>query len=125
MWLARFDAEGDGGPEDRSCRPHRLRRRKRAAWEIAAETGVPTSTVSRHLQAEGLGRLWRIDEAEHPPQRYEHAYAGSLFHVDAKRLGRIAGIGHAIHGDRRRRGRGAGWEVVCIDDYSRLAYAEV
>ncbi len=105
----------------------RLRRRSKAAWEIAAETGVPTSTVSRHLQAEGLGRLWRIEEAEHPPQRYEHGHAGSLFHVDAKRFGRIEGVGHAIHGDRRKRSRGAGWEVVfvCIDDHSRLAYAEV
>ncbi len=49
---------------------------------------------------------------------------GTLEAVDAKRFGRI---GHAIHGDRRKRGRGAGWEVVfvCIDDHSRLAYAEV
>ncbi len=141
-WLARYDAEGDGGLEDRACRPHRLRRktprrlvermvrlrrRKKAAWEISAETGVPTSTVSRHLQAEGLGRLWRIEEAEHPPQRYEHPYAGSLFHVDAKRFGKIGRIGHAIHGDYRKRSRGVGWEVVfvCIDDYTRLAYAEV
>ncbi len=141
-WLARYDAEGSGGLEDRSCRPHRLRRctprrlvqrmlqlrrRQRAAWEIAAETGIPVSTVSRHLQAEGLGRLWRIREAEHPPQRYEHAFPGSLFHVDAKRFGRIQGIGHAIHGDRRRRSRGLGWEVVfvCVDDHTRLAYAEV
>jgi len=105
----------------------RLRRRKKAAWEIAAQTGVPTSTVSRYLQAEGLGRLWRIEEAENPPQRYEHAYAGSLFHVDAKRFGRIDGVGHAIHGNRRKRARGVGWEVVfvCVDDYTRLAYAEV
>jgi transposase InsO family protein len=103
------------------------RRRRKAAWEIAAATGVPVSTVSRHLRTEGLGRLWRIEEAAHPPQRYEHAFAGSLFHVDAKRFGRIGGIGHAIHGDRRRRSRGIGWEVVfvCVDDYSRLAYAEV
>jgi len=141
-WLARHDAEGEAGLEDRSCRPHRvrrqtprrvvqrmlqLRRRKKAAWEIAAETGVSAATVSRHLKAEGLGRLWRIEEAEHPPQRYEHAYPGSLFHVDAKRFGRIQGVGHAIHGDRRKRSRGVGWEVVfvCVDDYSRLAYAEV
>ena len=141
-WLARFAAEGEAGLEDRSCRPHRLRvrtsrrlvqrmlrqrLRKKAAWEIAAETGVPVSTVSRHLKAEGLGRLWRIEEAAHPPQRYEHAFPGSLFHVDAKRFGRIEGIGHAIHGDRRRRSRGVGWEVVfvCVDDHSRLAYAEV
>jgi transposase InsO family protein len=141
-WLARYDAEGAAGLEDRSCRPHRLRRktprprvqrmlalrrRKKAAWEIAAETGVPVSTVSRYLRAEGLGRLWRIEEAEHPPQRYEHAFPGSLFHVDAKRFGRIEGIGHAIHGDRRQRSRGVGWEVVfvCVDDHTRLAYAEV
>lgn len=141
-WLARYGAEGDSGLADRSCRPHRLRcktprrlvermvrlrRRKKTAWEISADVGVATSTVSRHLQAEGLGRLWRIEEVENPPQRYEHAYAGSLFHVDAKRFGRIEGVGHAIHGDRRRRSRGAGWEVVfvCVDDYSRLAYAEV
>jgi transposase InsO family protein len=141
-WLTRYDAQGDAGLEDRSCRPHRLRRRtsrrlvqrmvqlrrrKKAAWEIAAETGVSAATVSRHLKAEGLGRLWRIEEAEHPPQRYEHAWPGSLFHVDAKRFGRIEGIGHAVHGDRRRRCRGAGWEVVfvCVDDHSRLAYAEV
>jgi transposase len=78
-WLARYDAEGEVGLEDRSCRPQlprrktarrlvdrmvRLRRRKKAAWEISAETGVPTSTVSRHLQAQGLGRLWRIDAVE-------------------------------------------------------------
>lgn len=141
-WLARYEAEGRSGLEDRSCRPHRLRcptprrvirrmlqlrRRKRAAWEIAAETGVSAATVSRHLHAEGLGRLWRIEQAENPPQRYEHAYPGSLLHVDAKRFGRIEGIGHAIHGDRRKRSRGAGWEVVfvCVDDHSRLAYAEV
>lgn len=141
-WLARFDSEGWAGLQDRSCRPHRLRRRtprrlvqrmlqlrrrKKAAWEIAAETGVPASTVSRYLKAEGLGRLWRLEEAEDPPQRYEHAYAGSLFHIDAKRFGRIQGVGHAIHGNRSKRARGVGWEVVfvCVDDYSRLAYAEV
>jgi transposase InsO family protein len=141
-WLSRFDFEGEAGLEDRSCRPHRLRcrtprrlvqrmlqlrRRKKAAWEIAAETGVPASTVSRYLKAEGLGRLWRIEEAEDPPQRFEHPYAGSLFHIDAKRFGRIQGIGHAMHGNRRKRARGVGWEVVfvCVDDYSRLAYAEV
>lgn len=141
-WLARYGAEGEAGLEDRSCRPHRLRtktprrlvermvrlrRRKKAAWEIAAETGVSPSTVSRHLQAEGLGRLWRIEEAENPPQRYEHSYAGSLFHVDAKRFVKIGRVGHAIHGDRRTQVRGIGWEVVfvCVDDYTRLAYAEV
>ena len=42
-------------------------------------------------------------------------------------MGRIDGIGHRITGDRRRRARGIGWEFVhvCIDDCSRVAYAEV
>lgn len=141
-WLRRFDAGGPAALEDRSSRPQRvarrtpprlirrmeqLRRRRKAAWEIAEELGVPTSTVSRHLQALGLGRLWRLEEAEEPPQRYEHPRPGALLHVDAKKFGRIEGIGHAIHGDRSRRKRGVGWEVVfvCVDDHTRLGYAEV
>lgn len=141
-WLRRFEAEGEEGLRDRSCRPRRfpsrtprrtvrrieqLRRRRRAGWEIAEELGVPVSTVSKHLKELGLGRIWRLEEALDPPQRYEHAEPGSLFHVDAKRFGRIEGIGHRIHGNRRKRSRGVGWEVVfvCIDDHTRLAYAEV
>jgi transposase InsO family protein len=52
---------------------------------------------------------------------------GDLLHVDLKRLGRIAGVGHRIHGDRRARARGVGWEFlhVAIDDATRLAYVEV
>ena len=141
-WLRRFDAEGKTGLSDRSSRPHRiarktpprqirrmkqLRRRYKAAWEIALEMGVPTSTVSRHLKRQGLGRLWRLEEAESPPRRYEHRRPGDLFHVDAKKLARIEGVGHRIHGDRSRKKRGVGWEVVfvCVDDHTRLAYAEV
>jgi transposase InsO family protein len=141
-WIDRWRREGIAGLQDRSSRPLRipvrtpraalrrmeqLRRRRKAAWEIARELGVPVSTVSRHLQALGLGRLWRLDEAETPPQRYEHAYPGSLFHIDAKKFARIEGIGHAIHGDRSRKRRGVGWEVVfvLVDDHTRLAYAEV
>jgi transposase InsO family protein len=47
--------------------------------------------------------------------------------VDIKKLGRIGAIGHRITGDRRQRVRGIGWEFVhvCLDDCSRLAYAEV
>ena len=44
-----------------------------------------------------------------------------------KRVGRIGVVGHRIHGDRRRRVRGLGWETihVCVDDFSRAAYVEV
>ncbi len=141
-WLKRFDFEGEKGLVDRSSRPRRiprrtprsavrrmeqLRRRRKAAWEIALQIGVPVSTVSRHLKRQGLGRIWRLDEELDPPRRYEHAAPGDLFHIDAKRFARIEAVGHAIHGDRSRKKRGVGWEVVfvCVDDHTRLAYAEV
>jgi transposase InsO family protein len=141
-WLRRFDEGGQEALADRSSRPRRipvrtprktvrrmeqLRRRRKAAWEIAQALGVPVSTVSRHLQALGLGRIWRLEEAADPPQRYEHRAPGDLFHIDAKKLARIEGVGHRIHGDRSRKRRGVGWEVVfvCVDDHTRLAYAEV
>jgi transposase len=141
-WLARHTESGDPGLLDRSSRPHRipvrtpgrvvrrmgeLRRRRKAAWEIALELGVPVSTVSKHLKGLGLGRIWRLEEADDPPLRYEHSAPGDLFHIDAKKLARIEAVGHRIHGDRSRRHYGAGWEVVfvCVDDHTRLAYAEI
>jgi hypothetical protein len=50
-----------------------------------------------------------------------------MLHIDAKRLGKIGQVGHRIHGDYRRRSRGVAWETVfvCVDDHTRLAYAEV
>ena len=77
-WLRRFEQGGSVALCDRSSRPHcsprttgrealrrmeQLRRRKKAAWEIALETGIPVATVSRQLKRLGLGRLWRLDEA--------------------------------------------------------------
>lgn len=141
-WLGRYENEGEEGLQDRSSRPHRipiqtprqtlrrieqLRRRRRAGWEIAQELGMPVSTVSKHLQELGLGRIWRLVEELNPPQRYEHEIPGGMFHIDAKKLARIEAIGHAIHGDRSKKRRGVGWEVVfvCVDDHTRLAYAEV
>ena len=141
-WLRRFREGGEPALRDRSSRPRRiprrtpqksiqrieqLRRRRKAGWEISQETGIPVSTVSKHLQALGLGKIWRLDEQDDPPQRYEHAAPGDMFHVDAKKLARIDGVGHRIHGDRSRKRRGVGYEVVfvCVDDHTRLAYAEV
>ncbi len=141
-WMARYQAGGVKAMSDQSSRPlripirtpqravHRmekLRRRRKPAWEIALELGVPVSTVSRHLKELGLGRIWRLAEADAPPQRYEHRAPGDLFHIDAKKLARIEAVGHRIHGDRSRRRYGAGWEVafVCVDDHTRLAYAEI
>jgi transposase InsO family protein len=104
-----------------------LRRHRKTAWEIAHQLGLAASTVSKVLREQGLGRLWRVDEANAPPRRYEHAVPGGMFHLDAKKLARIQGVGHRIHGRRGYSRRGVGWETVfvCIDDHTRLAYAEV
>ncbi|MGE3577559.1 MAG: IS481 family transposase [Vicinamibacterales bacterium] len=104
-----------------------LRRRRATAWEISRALGVPRSTVTRVLARRGLARLVALTPSE-PVRRYEWPHAGDLLHVDMKRLGRIVGgVGHRIHGDRRRRARRAGyeWLHVAVDDATRVAYVEV
>jgi transposase InsO family protein len=126
---------------DRSSRPHRqprrlaatteaaiiaLRRTRATAWQISTVLRIPRSTVTRVLARAGLNRLALLAPVA-PVRRYEWETAGDLLHVDLKRLGRIAGVGHRIHGDRRARVRGIGWEFlhVAVDDATRLAYVEV
>lgn len=126
---------------DRSSRPHRqprrlpaattaaiigLRHTRATAWQISAAVGVARSTVTRELQRVGLNRIAALEPAPQV-QRYEWPHAGDLLHVDIKRVGRIRGVGHRMHGDRTRRARGIGWEYihVAIDDATRLAYVEV
>ena len=140
-WLRRYGAEGRAGLRDRSCRPHgspgatppalvawieRLRRQRWTSADIAARLQLGRSTVARLLQRRGLARLRSL---EHPvlARRYEWPHPGDLLHVDIKKLGRIAGIGHRITGDRRHRARGIGWEYVhvAIDDATRVAYVEI
>jgi transposase InsO family protein len=140
-WRARYRAEGGAGLRDRSHAPrhipHRtrpaqiaairaLRGQRLAAVVIGRRIGIPRSTVGGVLRRLGLNRLPRL-QAPVPVRRYERARAGELLHVDIKSLGRIARIGHRIHGDRRTRVRGIGWEHVhvCVDDATRLAYVEV
>jgi transposase InsO family protein len=142
-WIKRYREEGEEGLADRSSAPRRvphrtaparveailaLRELRFTAAEIAETLGVAHSTVSAVLNRHGRGRLPRPD-ADRPEHRYERARPGELVHVDVKKLGRVAGVGHRITGDRRKGGgqaRGAGWEFVhvCIDDCTRLAYAE-
>jgi transposase InsO family protein len=146
-WATRYRG-GDRQLLDRSSAPRRvanrtdpervavivkLRRLRMTAAEIAETLSMPLSTVSGILTRIGLGRLGRI--GLEPAVRYERSRPGELVHVDVKKLGRIAGVGHRIAGDRRsQRGRyqrrlqgRPGWEYlhVAVDDYSRLAYAEV
>jgi transposase InsO family protein len=84
------------------------------------------STVGAVCRRNGVGRL-RDLEPRPPVVRYERDNAGELVHLDIKKLARIERIGHRIHGDRSRSVEGAGWEYlhVCIDDASRVSYAEV
>ncbi len=112
-----------------------LRKLRMTGAEIAFCLGMALSTVSAVLLRVGLGKLSRLAPPE-PPNRYERRHAGELLHVDVKKLGRIAGVGHRISGRResqnanrraRRRGAPTGWEFVhvCVDDATRLAYVEV
>lgn len=140
-WLARYRDEGREGLADRSSRPRRiarqtsprvvdrieqLRRRRLTTWEITQRVPIASSTVSLILRRLGLHRLSRLESKE-PVQRYERAAPGELLHLDTKKLARIRRVGHRIHGDQSLRIRGVGWEFahVCIDDHTRLAYAEV
>ena len=140
-WLARFRDEGRHGLRDRRSTPHRspartreslvrriesLRRRRFTAERIADRLRMALSTVSAVLKRIGLGRLSALDPKP-IPVRYERERPGELLHVDTKKLARIGGVGHRIHGDRSRKTCGLGYEFahVCIDDATRLAYVEL
>jgi transposase InsO family protein len=107
-------------------RIEQLRRRRYTGLRIAEELKLALSTVSLWLRRLGLGRL-RALEPKPEVIRYEKKHPGELLHLDTKKLGRIQGIGHRITGNRRGSGHGLGWEFlhVCIDDATRVAYAEV
>lgn len=153
-WVGRYRLEGESGLYDRSSAPKRvanrtapervavvlaLRRLRFTAAEIAETLGMALSTVSAVLRREGRGRLGRIGLEQ--PVRYERKRPGELVHIDVKRLGRIeGGAGKRAFGSPRRqrhnptrtdlegkRRHYVGYECVhvCVDDYSRLAYAEV
>jgi transposase InsO family protein len=141
-WVGRYRAAGYAGVFDSSSAPRRvanrtpaervamivrLRHLRMTAAEIAEVLAMPLSTVSVVLKRHGLGRLGRIGLEQ--PLRYERSRPGELLHIDVKKLGRIDRPGHRVTGDRSdRRNQGKkGWEYVhiAVDDYSRLAYAEV
>ncbi len=150
-WRRRYREQGIAGLRDRSSRPHAspnrtpddieakviaLRKERRIYSRIAAEVGVSRATVGRILTRHGLNR-WRNLEPAEPVRRYERARPGEMIHIDIKKLGRFDRVGHRITGERTkqssRRGKkggktwGAGWEYVhvCIDDHSRLGFADI
>jgi len=151
-WVGRFRLEGELGLYDRSSAPRRvanrtgpdrfeaiarLRRLRFTAAEIAETLAMPLSTVSGILTRAGMGRLGRL--GLEPAVRYERARPGELLHVDVKKLGRIqGGAGWRVRGGRQhynrtftdrdgheRRTVGYEYVHIAIDDFSRLAYAEV
>jgi transposase InsO family protein len=150
-WVGRYRA-GDRLLRDRSSAPKRvanrtpgervaliakLRQLRMTAAEIAETLDMPLSTVSGILTRSGLGRLGRL--GLEPARRYERSRPGELVHVDVKKLGRIVGgAGWRVRGgvqhynrtftdERGHKRKTVGYEYVhiAVDDYSRLAYAEV
>jgi len=151
-WATRYQAEGEAGLLDRSSAPHTvrnrtpedrvqviaaLRRLRFTGPEIAEALEMATSTVAAVLRRIGLGKLSRLEPPE-PIRRYEKQRPGELLHIDVKKLGRISarGAGHRVTGRANRKSQirlgkegrcVTGWEFVhvCVDDATRLAYAEV
>uniref|UniRef100_UPI00157262E7 IS481 family transposase n=1 Tax=Nocardia barduliensis TaxID=2736643 RepID=UPI00157262E7 len=159
-WQKRYREMGAAGMADRSCRPHRspnrtpapvvrkivdLRWRKRLSPQaIASRLSMPASTVHAVLVRCRLNRLSHIDiRTGEVIRRYEHPHAGSMIHVDVKKLGNIpVGGGWRFVGRvtgrrnraatpgacRSRHGNalvGNAFVHTVIDDHSRVAYAEI
>lgn len=122
-WVARFDAEGDAGLEDRSSRPHTMPTRTSAEVErrvlaaraehrkgqdrLGPELGVAARTVSRILRRHDVPRLCDCDpltgevirSSKATAVRYERERPGELVHMDVKKIGRIPdGGGWRAHG---------------------------
>ena len=141
-WVQRYCNRGDVGLQDGSSEPGRLTHKLGQDWvrlivelrteyhmtalRIANQLKLPRSTVAAVLQREGISQLKRLQPKE-PVVRYEHDGPGEMLHMDIKKLGRFWRAGHRVTGNRAQDSYGAGWEYVhiYIDDYSRVAYAEV
>jgi len=148
-WVRRYRELGVAGLDDRSSRPHRLRRPtspelmlrvealRRERWtgdRIAQATGLSRATVSRILRRLTLSRMRDLDPPV-PVQRYEHAAPGDLLHLDIKKLGRMDRPGHRVTGSREGRVQGAGWEHMHVAiracpersrrDHSRIAFSAI
>ena len=103
---------------------------------LAAATGVPARTCARIVARRGLPRLADVDRVTGEvrrrgpvtPVRHGRERPGELVHVDVKKVARIP-----EGGGWRARGRGCGSAPgagrsclhVAVDDFSRVAYAEL
>lgn len=117
--------------------------------QIGGRLGLPASTVHAVLRRCRINRLSHIDRITGEPlRRYEHRHPGSLIHVDVTKFANIPdGGGHKFvskqqskrnaiatghrtgeRGDRATHYRpriGTAFVHTVIDDYSRVAYAEI
>ena len=114
--------------------------------QIAAKLDMPASTVHAVLVRCGLNRLSHIDRVTgEPARRYERERPGELIHVDVTKFGNIPDGGGwrfvgIEQGDRNRQATrdrtgikarkyhpkvGTCFVHTVIDDYSRVAYAEI
>jgi transposase InsO family protein len=160
-WADRYREQAGAGPvaapamQDRSSRPLRSPKRTPAPlvrkivhlrWhkrlgpvQIAGHLNMAASTVHAVLVRCRLNRLSHIDRRTGEPiRRYEHKYAGSLIHVDVKKLGNIPDgggwrfLGRAQGNRNRHRHHharspqiGTAFLHTVIDDHSRVAYVEI
>jgi len=114
--------------------------------QIGGRLGVPASTVHAVLVRCRLNRLSHIDRATgEPARRYERSRPGELIHVDVTKFGnipdgggwRFVGIEQGWSNRQATRDRtgqrnqryqprlGNCFVHTVIDDYSRVAYAEI
>ena len=114
--------------------------------QIGARLGVPASTVHAVLVRCRLNRLSHIDRVTgEPARRYERSRPGELIHVDVTKFGnipdgggwRFVGIEQGWSNRQATRDRtgiksrryhpklGTCFVHTVIDDYSRVAYAEI
>jgi transposase InsO family protein len=145
---------------DRSSRPRRspgktpqpvVRKIVHLRWKkrlgpvgIGGVLGIPASTVHAVLVRCRLNRLTHVDRRTGEPiRRYEHEHAGSLVHVDVKKLGNIPDGGGwryvGRHQGKRNRAEtpgkprskhynpklGHAYVHSVLDDHSRVVYSEV
>ena len=152
-WLAR--ARRGEPMSDRSSTPRRLARltppdveaRVREARSsmllaplaLAAATGVPARTCARIVARAGLPRLADVDRVTGEvrrrgpvtPVRYERERPGELVHVDVKKVARIPdgggwrALGRGGDPSKGHSGAGSSCLHVAVDDFSRVAYAEL
>ena len=120
-------------PEQRVTTIAALRRLRLTAAEIALSLPMALLDGLRGPAAgSGSASSPGSSRPSHPTAT-STAHPGELVHIDVKKLGRIAGVGHRFTGRAAAASphdavwRVTGWEYVhvCVDDATRLAYVEV